>query len=362
MIARLLILLSLLALPAEARLLRVPYEGVRPTGMGNAFLAIADDQNALWYNPAALAKNKKWRFNLMDFTLGFDSLTTLDQMRALIFENDSSSLVSDDITFLRMGFKPTLFGPNFGLGIYTNSQGFFEIRNLDLPEVDVYAFSDIALIAGLGVPISPYFSVGLSVRGVYRAGLDATITTVDLLSQLGGISQDAFMSAIFDRLKELSGAGYGLGVNFSAQLDIPTGKGGPKVGAAFSIEDFGNTSFTALGASRAPEAINQSVNFGSSVSYKAGKNDEVNFAFDLRHMFEGVSLGQMSSLGIEWRHKVFSLRAGLYQLYPTFGFSIEVLPHTKIHASSYAVEIGDDASPYSHRWWLVQAVIGFNPF
>lgn len=356
------ILLGLMTLKAEARLLRVPFEGVRPTGMGNAFLSLADDQNMLWYNPAALAKNKKWRFNLFDFTMGFDSLTTLEQMRALIFDGNSDDLVSDDITYLRMALKPALFGPNFGVALYTNSQGFFEIRNLDLPEVDVYAFSDIAAIAGVGIPIGPNFSVGVSARAIYRTSVDATITTVDLLSELGGITEEDFMNAVYARLESLSGMGYGFGLNLGAHLEVPTGKGGPRVAAAFTIEDFGDTSFTAMGSENAPTAIPQSVNFGSSVSYKSSKNNEVNFAIDFRHLFEGYSLGQMSHVGLEWKHKAFSFRAGLYQLYPTFGFSFEVLPHTKIHMSSYAVEIGDESSPYSHRWWLVQAIIGFNPF
>jgi hypothetical protein len=30
------------------------YRGVRPLGMGGAFTALADDENALYYNPAGL--------------------------------------------------------------------------------------------------------------------------------------------------------------------------------------------------------------------------------------------------------------------------------------------------------------------
>ena len=32
--------------------------GVRPLGMGNAFVAVADDFNSLFYNPAGLARLK----------------------------------------------------------------------------------------------------------------------------------------------------------------------------------------------------------------------------------------------------------------------------------------------------------------
>ncbi len=30
------------------------YRGIRPLGMGNAFITVADDENTLFYNPAGL--------------------------------------------------------------------------------------------------------------------------------------------------------------------------------------------------------------------------------------------------------------------------------------------------------------------
>ena len=39
--------------------------GIRPMGLGNAFEAIADDQNAFHYNPAGLAQGEKMLFHLL---------------------------------------------------------------------------------------------------------------------------------------------------------------------------------------------------------------------------------------------------------------------------------------------------------
>ena len=50
------------------------FTGVRPLGMGNAFTAIANDQNAIWTNPAGISRVRKARsrhtFNLVNFPSG----------------------------------------------------------------------------------------------------------------------------------------------------------------------------------------------------------------------------------------------------------------------------------------------------
>ena len=47
--------------------------GVRPMGLGNAFEAIADDENAFHYNPAGLAQSKEILFHLLIVKPGISS-------------------------------------------------------------------------------------------------------------------------------------------------------------------------------------------------------------------------------------------------------------------------------------------------
>ena len=49
-------LVPLVAIPASAGPAAPFLPGIRPLGMGNAFVAVADDRNALHYNPAGLAR------------------------------------------------------------------------------------------------------------------------------------------------------------------------------------------------------------------------------------------------------------------------------------------------------------------
>ena len=76
---------------ANARLIREDFQGVRAMGMGNAFIALADDANLLWSNPAGLAKVRGVKVNLLDFTLGADSLVTLNQVSRALTEVDPIS-------------------------------------------------------------------------------------------------------------------------------------------------------------------------------------------------------------------------------------------------------------------------------
>lgn len=43
------------------------FEGTRPMGMGGAFTAVADDENAILYNPAGLAKVKESTITISGF-------------------------------------------------------------------------------------------------------------------------------------------------------------------------------------------------------------------------------------------------------------------------------------------------------
>jgi hypothetical protein len=52
---------------------RIFIEGIRPMAMGGAFVAVANDENALFYNPAGLARINYWRFTLPNWTYGTDT-------------------------------------------------------------------------------------------------------------------------------------------------------------------------------------------------------------------------------------------------------------------------------------------------
>ncbi|MDR3048906.1 MAG: DUF5723 family protein [Elusimicrobiota bacterium] len=47
---------------------RIAVKGIRPMGMGGAFVAVSDDENAVFYNPAGITQRKSWLLGI--FSLG----------------------------------------------------------------------------------------------------------------------------------------------------------------------------------------------------------------------------------------------------------------------------------------------------
>jgi len=353
--------LAVSAGPAHAELTRVPYIGVRPSGMGNAFLALADDSNMLWYNPAMLAQVKGIHFNLFDFTLGTDGLDSLQRLKNAVFNGAYNNLIRTEQEFLKFGMRPMLVTPYFAVGLYENVQSF---TDLDLSTLnghaDAYIFNDVGLITGFGIPVSDYLSLGASFRLIERSALDANLTFQDFIN-IGQTNPTGFQSAIYQHLQQMMGTGWGIGANFGGMFRVPLPAGSPRLQLAATVEDLGETTFRQLGSLPRPPPIRPSYNFGSSLQYKAGKDAVLNLAFDLRNNFESLGWYKKIHFGAEYRHKYFGLRVGAYEAYPTFGFSIETPPHTRIHFSTYEVELGNHAWERGQRWYLLQLEIGFNP-
>ena len=60
---------------AHAGELKWTHYGLRPLAMGNAYVAVADDYNALFYNPAGLARLDSWSLEVFNPRLGVSATT-----------------------------------------------------------------------------------------------------------------------------------------------------------------------------------------------------------------------------------------------------------------------------------------------
>ncbi len=360
------ILIFLFVTSAHARMQRFGFDGVRQTGMGNTGIALADDLNCLWYNPAGLADIKRLHVNLFDFTMGADSMDSFNRLKNAIFKSDFQNLIRPDSEFLRFSIAPQVAMPYFSFSLYENLQGFFDLGNLNsldlTKEIQAVGYNDLGLIAGIAIPFSNYFSLGVSARAFQRTGMDTNVTVGDFASS--ATSQQEITSNIYDYLKNMAGAGAAVGVNAGALIKVPlAGKDAPTWKLAATVEDIGNTTFTKLaGKLNAPPSIRQTINFGTAMNWKKSKTFTWNNEIDYRDFMDNSAVFRHIHFGSEFRWNWIGIRGGVSQGYYTAGISLETPPHTRIHFSTYGVEVGNGAKEREQRWYLVQLIIGFNPF
>lgn len=359
------LIFALWTLGASAEIVRESYQSTRALGMGNAFLAISDDATALWYNPAGLARIKGAHFNLIDTSLKIDGRDTLTRVGNAVFHGDFNNLIRQDLQAMAFSMRPTFVTKYFGISFFENVSSFSDFRDLNSlsATADIYTFNDVGLILGVGVPFSDYFSLGVSVRAFQRSSLDTVLTTETLISQIG-IDADNFQNAIYNYLKTQFGTGWGVGMNLGAMAKIPIfGKGGPDWTVAFLGENLGGVHFRKLGSqNKIPNDLKMTYHVGTAFRYPLTKMTELNLTFDYRHLFETDVPGPKKvHIGMEYRGLGFDLRAGLHQLYPSFGFGLKFPAHTRVNLATYGVELGDNALERMKRLWEVQLVLAFNP-
>lgn len=357
-------LLALFAGSALARgILRIPFVGARQSGMGNTGIALPDDSNMLFYNPAGLADVRKVTWHLFDITGGFDSFDTARRGYNALFNGDLNNLFRFDTPEqFKLNIRPTFFAPYFGFAVYNNLSSFTDFQSFQANDVDVAVFNDTGITAGIGLPIGKTFSLGFTAKGILRSASDITTDVNTLLTQYGA-TLTSFSTAAGQIIQDNLKSGYGFGFDAGMLWKIPLEDKETQVQLAATVENLGSTSFRQYSSSQeAPSALPMTYNFGGALIYESKKSSRFSLEIDVRDALSpGVSLLKMIHVGAEYKKNWFSLRGGIMEGYPTFGVSIETPPHTKIHFSSYAQELGDTLWERGTRFYMFQIVIGFNP-
>lgn len=332
--------------PAAAGELRWTHFGVRPLGMGNAFVAQADDFNALYYNPAGLAWLKTWTFEVISLR-GEVSANTTSAISDIQEFIDSGSGGTDATVDLiqKQGGKP--IGFNLGLEPYFVMPGFGFALAVDLP-TQLTFHNDITFDVNAGprlyMPIgmaSTFFrerlAAGLNLKAIGQLGVDRSfdIDSIDNLSN--GSSGEG-------SLEDYVLGGYGLGLDLGL-LFRPDAERDTTLG--ISVLDVGGTSFTAVeagsSATGAPPKRLASVN--TAISFKPIKSESqyvsVNADFvainQPHHFSKKVNLGTEYGLG-----DFFKFQAGLHQGEWTAGLQLDLMM-MRLRLATYAEQLGTAA-------------------
>ena len=335
------------------------FKGTRPLGMGNAFLAMpGSDENAPFYNPAAINDYEKFHMRLVSPTVDFTTASialvkdVLDLVDDIDAESDTSSQINTFQEFVNAHTGefhaidvrlPILMAMSkwFAAGILADSRTTISFRNRAFSNFELLSRSDVGGFVGTAynfkdlIGIEQNVQAGVNVKVLHRVSVDQVLTTDDI------IATTDFADAL--PIERATGVGVDLGL----KGEIPTFELQAleilKPTAAFTWQDIGNTKFTAP----VPDT-EQSISLGLGVhpSFHAmGDREWKNhFEVDLLEINQPLSFSKKFYVGYELEAPRFlilkpSIRVGAGQLYFATGATFD-LRFLKLDVAYYGEEVG----------------------
>lgn len=348
----------LFALSALADELPVFYKGIRPLGMGGAFTAVADDENAMFYNPAGLNKIEGFggieilnpyvevSKNTLDFFKDVQDIADAET------DTEQTELAADlleewlgEHLHLRTGLFPNVTFHNFGVGVL--AQGVFdgEVHNpLGSNTLEVRGGYDIALLVSgaysFTVKDNP-LQIGATGKVIQRHLLDKAYTTRELVEE-DGIDPT-------DDLEKGTGFGFDVGAIYSLSVFL-----NPSFG--LSVQNIADTDLGDAGQ------LEQQLNLGVALKPTVGFGTLI-LALDAVDLTRQVGtdddLAKRLHAGVEYQLPIIlAVRAGFNQGYFGGGFTAD-FRILKLAYAYYIEEIGAYAGQRPDRRHAAQLSLGF---
>lgn len=326
------ILIVLIPTPSLARILYQPLQTTRAMGMGGTAIAFTRGVDALFVNPAALARVEGYSFTIVEAqaAVGKNSQRLVDQMK-----NNGGTMSAADLNglygqtfFADASAKSGMVIPYFGFGAYSSNYFHETFNDPVYPTFDVDFVSDYGYLVAAAIPLGPNVSFGVAGRHVKRWSALTQIMVTDLI---GTNDQDLIKSKAQDR-----GTANALDISFLATLP-----GDLKPSLAFVWKDVGMTRFEPS-AGNGPERQEDNLIFGASIQHPFAYGSwthaiEYKFIRTPNEDFtKKIHIGTEASFGL------IDLRAGLSQGYLTYGAALD-LSFIRIEAAAYTLELGNSA-------------------
>ena len=332
------------------------YKGVRPLGMGGAFTAVADDENALFYNPAGLSEISTFQIGVFNPLIEV-SKKSIDLVQDIgDTDLDDTGEVTDllrdyvgEHQHIRAALFPHVGFNAFNAGVMIGGlgQGVIDadIRNPVWPEAHLDLITDYGLLggAGLKLPVTG-LRAGAALKYINRESLSEIYTATDIAAE-----------DFENRLEDDMHSGSGLSADIGAIYRLPF----------VSIFDLN----VGLVIQNIPEMdmgkatdIKTQVNTGLSIEKSFAAFTLVG-ALDYRDIFNAIEedddRAKRTHLGAELRFlKVFSVRAGLNQGYPSLGATLDLWV-LRLDFATYGEEAGAYAGQREDRRYVAQITIGW---
>jgi hypothetical protein len=315
------------------------YLSGRALGMGDAFVALSDDYNALYYNPAGLAKlntpldaGMSLKFDMGDIFGIAGEGVNIAGAHANAFSNVDSmaadgSLVDDIMLFDRrpvgfgtlpeMHFAARSTDPDLPIGIgaawFMGSQGQFMLdKGIYVPSASVRVRTDLAFrIAGAIQPL-PGLSVGLSPVLASYSTIEQTVN----IQQYQSVA-DSMQKKIDVEQQKMYRPGFGIGYTLGALYEI--------IPTEFRVGVVAYNLLLSMDHQRVPATYSMGFAYLPAVLRNQGLLRYCNFALDLEDMFGDQPFLSKVNMGAEMNLSLAQIRGGLKGGYPCYGLMLNLL-------------------------------------
>lgn len=335
---------------ARAQEFRDLYRSARALAMGGASVAVTEDEEAVFLNPAGVAGNRKHTFHygVADVAASWDLITSYQQ-GLTAFQNvtpETLSVLIGKNVYGAAQITPTLLMPNFGLAVVVDGQVAFYGKNLALPQLTM----GYQVTNGIQLAYGVSLTRGFRKKGDLRLGVGGKI-----LWRRGGyhlLPMLTLLNISTHTLSQVTGNfGQGYGLDLGAQYTYRPGSFSFGLGAAFT--NIGDVSFGTQ-----PEALRGNLSVGGFVAYSL-KKTKITLAYDYRNILQDTDWRKKNHVGLEIALPFVSLYGGINQVYATYGAAFDAWLF-RVTAVSYEDDLGSFVHLDPVRKYVVKVALKFD--
>lgn len=328
------------------------YRGTRAMAMGNAFVAVADDEQAIFYNPAGLAgiERSTFHYGVLDMTL---STETYDSIAAAMtamsdMSGDTLNFIMGRNIYARGQFSQQLVMPNLGFATIIDRQVGLRASNKAMPQIELgYQLTNgFQLAYGVSLNRSRMkkfdLRVGVGAKMLYRRGGFKVLPMSEIFSI--GTETISRNTGNFSR-----GFGFDLGTQYLLHLNTRT-----TFSAGMVYTDLGDTTFADANSS----PIEGNLAAGLALTYKIARI-RATVAYDQHRLLDDIDWRKKNHVGFELGLPIISLYAGLNQVKFTYGVAADVWLF-RLTAATYTEEVGTYAYDNPEARWMLKLGLKLN--
>jgi len=311
-----------------ADLNRESYRAAEMQAMGNAGIAMLEDEHSLYMNPAGLAGVSSPAFHLVqvDGSVTEELVDSINAVKTLRSPTGSelTQFFGKNLS-AQARVSSSLIVPNFGLGGFYAGEAGLYAANPSIPKVEFTAIRTSGIQAGLAVSSHEKFRVkrpsrrakerqvmqsewrvGLAVKSVRRIGRSVLLPVVSLSS----LDADTIKGYVNDQ-----GSAFGADLGFQFRQPVS-----PTTAIYFgaALQDVGDTAFAGQ-----VESQQSNLSIGTGIRAKKGPFS-CELAYDMRQVLTAADWRKKQHTGVKCSASLIEVFGGLNQFYPAYGFAVDL--------------------------------------